>query len=1223
MRSTIRLLFLEDDVEFAALLQDLLSTQPEDVWQVVHALSWAEAHRRIQQDRFDVVLSDLYVPDSQGLETVQRWRQVAPQVPVVVMTGMNGPDLGLASLRQGAQDYIDKGEVTGSLLVRSLRYAIERAKNQAFRQADEQRLRQLVADRTAQLENQLAQRQALFEALPDAVMVVDADGQVVEANDRLAQLLGCTREALRGSHISHWDVDWSAQAMAQAAATEQGQWSFETQHRRPDGTDYAVEVWASRFWWQAQPYYLCLCRDISDRKRVETALAQSEATNRAIISALPDLLIQMDLDGNYLQMLAGGQVRVKVADPSLQDKTVHHILPDDIAEQRLYHAHQAVVTGNVQIYDQVLEVDGDLRDEEVRIVPLNDNEVLVIIRDIGDRKTMERELFQLNQELEDRIDQRTAALRASESRFRGVFDQSPVGIAITDLKGHILRANTSLRQMLGYSREGILQQTIQGVLAMVTPEEGHVFDPLLDRTLPMVTFEKQCWPQTASGATPLWVKVTGAGLLDGFGRPAGFLYLVDDITVEKTTQAALLKVSSLQRGILDSTDYAIISTDPNGVIQTFNAGAERMLGSPAASVVGQLTPMAFHDPEEVAAHSVALSQELGRTLEPSFEVFTVKALMGDLTEQAWTYCTRHGDRVPVSLTISPLWSPDRQVTGYVGIAKDITQQRQAEATAHAFRQRLEFVLSSSLAVTYSCPAAAPYVCTFVSANVPDLLGHPPEVLLENSQFWPDHLHPDDRDRVLAAIPQLFENNRASHEYRFRHRDGHYCWLRDELRLVRNEAGEALEIVGYLADVSDRKAAEQALQDTNARLTLANADLHRATRLKDEFLANMSHELRTPLNAILGMTEALSEGIFGSITDRQANSLQTIDHSGRHLLSLINDILDLSKVEAGKLELQKSRVSVSLLCKNSLAFVRQQAYKKAIRLQIEVADPLPDIEADEKRLRQILINLLSNAVKFTPEGGQVQIVAQAQRSPAHGTLMLQVIDTGIGIAPADQDKLFKPFMQVDSRLNRRHEGTGLGLALVRRLVDLHGGTVQVGSEPGVGSCFTVTLPYQPHAWILPPLQPLPGSADTPQQEHPARPSQATASLARALVLLAEDNDANAASMMDYLSSRGYRVTRALDGQQAIDLALLEPPAIILMDIQMPHVDGLEAIRQIRSHDRLSATPILALTALAKPQDEAACHAAGANDYLTKPVRLRTLLDRIQGMLAATVSEPSVP
>ena len=432
----------------------------------------------------------------------------------------------------------------------------------------------------------------------------------------------------------------------------------------------------------------------------------------------------------------------------------------------------------------------------------------------------------------------------------------------------------------------------------------------------------------------------------------------------------------------------------------------------------------------------------------------------------------------------------------------------------------------------------------------------------------------------------------------------------EMQVAEIEWGDRPAYLISLHDITERQQAAIQLQRTNE-------DLARATRLKDEFLANMSHELRTPLNAILGMTEGLQEEVFGTINDKQKKSLQTIERSGNHLLSLINDILDLAKVESGQIELDCTPTSVEYLCQSSLVFIKQQAFKKHIELEVNLSPNLPEILIDERRMRQVLINLLSNAVKFTVEGGKitlevrfVQIASELEvinSLPRH-YIQIAVIDTGIGISSKNIQKLFQPFVQIDSALNRQYTGTGLGLALVKRIVELHGGEVGLTSDVGVGSRFTLKLPD--HRIVQSSSKPeklrtsdLSIKSNSSQiQEHKSY-----------LILLAEDNEANISTFSSYLKAKGYRILVAQDGKEAIALTKAEHPDLILMDIQMPIMDGLEAIKQIRLDPNFVNMPIIALTALAMTGDREKCLEAGANEYMTKPVKLNLLAASIQQFL----------
>ncbi|HEY9646075.1 MAG TPA: response regulator [Chroococcidiopsis sp.] len=445
--------------------------------------------------------------------------------------------------------------------------------------------------------------------------------------------------------------------------------------------------------------------------------------------------------------------------------------------------------------------------------------------------------------------------------------------------------------------------------------------------------------------------------------------------------------------------------------------------------------------------------------------------------------------------------------------------------------------------------------------------------------------------------------------------------------VGNETkGFALGAVDYMTKplsppvVKARIKSHLTLQRLHQELMHKNDALAQATRLKDEFLANMSHELRTPLNAILGLSETLLEEILGALNEPQQTAIATIEKSGQHLLELINDILDLSKISAGKMELLLTPTEVHRLCDASLLFIKQHAHDKQLSVHKHLPDGLDPVVLDERRIRQVLINLLTNAVKFTPPGGQINLhvgvgcgqtwqgnaaIPDSFQAIDQPLIVFQVTDTGIGIAPHDLPRLFQPFTQIDSSLNRQQNGTGLGLSMIKQITELHDGLLAVDSQPGCGSCFTVGLPYK----VPPAVSSLPESTTSSSMLLHATPKSAIAPL----ILLAEDNMANIETFMSYLCARNYRVNIAHNGKEAVAIAQIEPPDIILMDIQMPEMDGLEATRRIRANPLLSTVPIIALTALAMPGDQERCIAAGANQYLSKPVGLKQLTEVIRQFL----------
>jgi PAS domain S-box-containing protein len=436
------------------------------------------------------------------------------------------------------------------------------------------------------------------------------------------------------------------------------------------------------------------------------------------------------------------------------------------------------------------------------------------------------------------------------------------------------------------------------------------------------------------------------------------------------------------------------------------------------------------------------------------------------------------------------------------------------------------------------------------------------------------------------------------------------WM-DFLETLAGQAAIAVDNAQLFLSLQRANAElEGRVAERTIELNTANAELERANRAKDEFLANMSHELRTPLNSIIGLSESLLEQRRGTLNDNQQKSLEMIEASGEHLLELINDILDLSKIEAGKFDFYPQPIPLDEFCRACLAFVKTQAYKKSITITYIQEPFVSRIFADPRRLKQILVNLLINAVKFTSENGRVTLRVNADLEK--DLIQFAVIDNGIGITAKNLQRLFQPFVQVDSSLTRQYEGTGLGLTLVQKLTDLHGGSVQVESKFGEGSSFTINLPHKQNE-----IAKLENIQVKTRLFTPERTEKTEISLEIAppqgTILLAEDNMSNVLLISEYLESLGYEIVVAHDGLEAVEKAETTNPDIILMDIQMPGINGLDAIARLRSKVEFVTIPIIALTALAMPGDRERCLLAGATEYMSKPVSLKSLKQMIQSYL----------
>jgi signal transduction histidine kinase/CheY-like chemotaxis protein len=420
-----------------------------------------------------------------------------------------------------------------------------------------------------------------------------------------------------------------------------------------------------------------------------------------------------------------------------------------------------------------------------------------------------------------------------------------------------------------------------------------------------------------------------------------------------------------------------------------------------------------------------------------------------------------------------------------------------------------------------------------------------------------------------------------------------------------EKKEHLEDIERMNADLERKVKErtQELEVVNQKLQESNLELQRANSLKSEFLANMSHELRTPLNAVIGFSELLLDTTAGVLTGEQKDYVADILSSGRHLLELINEILDLSKIEAGKMKLSVEEFEIGPVIEEAMALLRVEAGRKHIELVSEVGEASIEAQADRGKVRQVLNNLLSNAVKFTPPGGRVTLRASRQGE----RVAVSVIDTGIGIKEEDQERIFQAFTQVDGSYSRRYQGTGLGLTLVKKFVEMQGGRVTLTSRFGEGSDFSFTLPAAVSQ--APTFDPVPAG----EEQGAVNPVTPAAGSRGDLILVVEDNPMNLKLVRDILKQSGYRVAESTTGEEALDALKFIRPDLILMDIQLPGMDGLRAARLLRDNPETCNIPVIALTAHVMKGDEVRAKEAGCAGYIPKPIQPGELTRQIAAFL----------
>jgi len=694
---------------------------------------------------------------------------------------------------------------------------------------------------------------------------------------------------------------------------------------------------------------------------------------------------------------------------------------------------------------------------------------------------------------------------------------------------------------------------------------------------------------------------TGRRVLNVPGRAAELPEAVLDVPHTE----ALLQAGALQRAIFNSANFSSIATDAKGVIQIFNVGAERMLGYTAAEVLNKITPADISDPQEVIARAKALSVELGTPIAPGFEALVFKASRRIEDIYELTYFRKDGSRFPAVVSVTALRDAQDVIIGYLLIGTDNTARKQVEEERQKLDQRLRdqhfytrSLIESNIDALMAIDPRG--IITDVNKQTEALTGCTRDELIGA----PFKNYFTDAERAEAGINRVLnEGTVKNYELTARARDGKQTTVSYNATTFHDRDRRLQGVFAAARDVTELKRYEQTLHQKNV-------ELESSSRMKSEFLANMSHELRTPLNAVIGFSEALKDGLVGEMTEQQRGFIGNIFTSGNHLLALINDILDLSKVEAGSMTLDLESVSVSSLLTNSLSIVRGKAATRHIKLGIDGAKDLGCFQADARKVKQIAYNLLSNAVKFTVEGGQVALRARCVPRAAVGQLSgarasrsfpladneftefleIAVTDSGIGISSEGLEHLFKPFSQIDSGLARKYEGTGLGLAMVKLLAELHGGSVAVESAVGEGSCFMVWLPLRAAE-----------EGVVTSINVPAVPLVEASAEART-ALIVEDDLKSADLIRLQLEAVGFKVLQAASAESALVLAGQQLLSLITLDVLLPAMDGWDLLVHLKRLPPLRRIPVIVISVVA---DRNKGFALGAAAVMQKPISRQQL------------------
>ena len=798
---------------------------------------------------------------------------------------------------------------------------------------------------------------------------------------------------------------------------------------------------------------------------------------------------------------------------------------------------------------------------------------------------------------ETSLHEKAFALERSNTYLRALIQESPLPVVVLNPDRKVRQSNPAFERLFGYASADIEGKELDSFIG--DPARPGDAEELSHRICTGEALHAEARRLRKDGVA-LDVEIYGVPLRDG-DSIIGIYAIYRDVTQQRADQRALWLADQWRTALLDNANSAIIATDPRGTIQTFNPAAERLLGYSAAELIGSATPAVFHDATETQARAHAFSLELGQHVPVGFETFVVKSRLGLLNDHEWTYVRKDGTRVPVLLSVSALRDPDGNITGFMGMATDISQRRSAEEALRKSLKDLEdlrFALDQHCVVAVSDPDglirfANDKFCRLSQYSKAELLGKNHRIL--NSGYHPKSF--------FADLWQTITRGQVWHsEVKNRAKDGSEYWVDTTIVPFLDRQGRTQQYISIQTDITARKLAESALQGTkDAAVSASHA--------KSEFLANMSHEIRTPMNGVIGMTDLLLDTDLDSTQRDYAN---TIKNSADSLLGVINDVLDFSKIEAGKMDLDPIAFNLRDSLDNALKALAVRAHAKGLELTSRVDLRVPQtVVGDPGRIRQVITNLVSNAVKFT-ESGEVALGVAVQ-SEVEGNVCLHfyIRDTGIGIAPDKQTRIFEAFSQADASMTRRFGGTGLGLTISARLVQLMGGTIWVESEPGVGSTFHFTVNV--------------GLADASEAAPPLPDAEALRGHA---VLVVDDNATNRSVLRDMLASWGMCPSVAESAEQALRMirkasAAGQPFGFILTDAQMPGMDGFELASQIKSMRGAAAATIMMLTSAGQRGDAARCRELGISAYLTKPVTQSELRRACLQSLGGSLAEYTQP
>jgi PAS domain S-box-containing protein len=907
--------------------------------------------------------------------------------------------------------------------------------------------------------------------------------------------------------------------------------------------------------------FAILLRTLSERKQAQEALAKSEKWFSTTLASIGDAVIATDMNGGVTFMNSVAQSLTGWSQVEATGKSMDLVFdivnketrrPVENPIKKVFREGKVVGLAD---HTLLLSKNGKEFDIEDSAAPILTDTgegfgVVLVFRDITDKKQTEEET------------------KRQKELLQLILGSIADGVVVADSNGKFLLFNAAAEQVLGVGATDAAPDQWSDRYGTYLPDTLTQYP---SDQLPLVRAMRgesvdavEVFIRNANVPEGRLLSIAGRPLKGADGALQGGVVVFHDMTERKRAEEALRQSEQRYHLLFDSNPHPVWVCDMKTLaFLDVNDSAVRNYGYSREEFLS-MTIKDIRPPEDVPA-LLALVESLAKA-PPNAE-----------TAEVLKHRKKDGTLIDVELTSHPLIYGGREAR--LVVATDITTRKRAEEALKATERRLNLALDAAQLGIWELDLVNDKA--YRNLKHDQIFGYASLQAEWGQEIFLTHVVPEDREAVKESFEKALATGDFSLECRILWADKSIHWISAGGRVFRNDKGAPVRMMGTIADATDRKRAQEALFQ-------AKEEAVRASKFKDQFLSTMSHELRTPLNAVLGFSDLLADERYGPLNDRQQRYVAHIHTGGTHLLKLITDILDLSKIEAGRLEITREDVSIASAFAEVLSALQPLADKKSQAL-LQQVEPNLYIRADATRFKQILMNLIGNAIKFTPEGGQIELVARQ----VGGQVRMEVRDNGPGIAPEEQQRIFEAFYRL-AQTGNATEGTGLGLAITARLVELHGSKLEIESKPGDGTCFYFSLPLLAIA--------------------PNEPPQATIPTLRAgktpRILVVEDNAATGQLIQSQLTSSGYEILRCDQPERATDMAAEHQPDAITLDLLMKPVHGLEVLLQLKNDPRTSKIPVIVVTIVDQP---GVGTALGADEYLVKPVDKATLLAAVERCL----------